>query len=87
LCQRYYYLDATDRWLAAITTNDSGYRRVHVDFPVTMRATPTVVGTFGAYTSGTNQTQFLGPRGVTFTGDSIPAGQYLYVNYKANAEL
>jgi hypothetical protein len=87
LCYRYYYRDATDRWLTAITTNDSGYRRVHADFPVTMRATPTVVGTFAGNISGTTQTQFIGPRGVTFTGDSIPAGQYLYVNYKANAEL
>jgi hypothetical protein len=87
LCQRYYHVDATNRWLSAITTNDSGYRRVHADFPVTMRATPTVVGTFSATSSGSNGVQYIGPTGANFKGDTIPANEYLSVTYNANAEL
>jgi len=88
LCFRYYYLDATDRWLCAITTNDSGYRRIGVNYPVPMRASPTVTATFasnqGSITSGT---QFPSAKGITFTVDSMGAGDYAYVNFNADAEL
>jgi hypothetical protein len=88
LCYRYYYLDATDRWLYAITTNDSGYRRVDAIYPVPMRAQPTVTGTFtsnqGSITSGL---QFPSAKGITFTVDGLGAGDYAYVNFNSDAEL
>ena len=88
LCFRYYYLDATDRWLCAITTNDSGYRRIDVNYPVPMRASPTVTATFGSNQGSiTSGTQFASAKGITFTTDSMGAGDYAYVNFNANAEL
>ena len=88
LCYRYYYLDATDRWLYTITTNDSGYRRVDVNYPVPMRVQPTVTGTFtsnqGSITSGL---QFPSAEGITFTVDGLGAGDYAYVNFNSDAEL
>jgi len=88
LCFRYYYLDATDRWLCAITTNDAGYRRIDVNYPVTMRAAPTVTATFGSNQGSiTSGTQFASAKGITFTVDSMGAGDYAYVNFNANAEL
>ena len=88
LCFRYYYLDATDRWLCAITTNDSGYRRIDVNYPVSMRASPTVTATFGSNQGSiTSGTQFASAKGITFTTDSMGAGDYAYVNFNADAEL
>ena len=88
LCFRYYYLDATDRWLCAITTNDSGYRRIAVNYPVSMRASPTVTATFGSNQGSiTSGTQFASAKGITFTVDSMGAGDYAYVNFNADAEL
>jgi len=87
LCQRYYYDPLTYRWLYAITTSDSGNRRGHSDYPVTMRATPTVTPTWGQYTSGTLGLQFSSTQGVTFYSDSVPAGSYTTVIFTAEAEL
>ena len=74
--------------MCAITTNDSGYRRIGVNYPVPMRASPTVTATFasnqGSITSGT---QFPSAKGITFTVDSMGAGDYAYVNFNADAEL
>jgi hypothetical protein len=87
LCQRYYYDSLNYRWLYAITTNDSGNRRGHADYPVTMRATPTVTPTWGQYSSGTIGLQFSSAQGVTFYSDSVPAGSYTNVTFTADAEL
>lgn len=87
LCQRYYYDSLNYRWLYAITTNDSGNRRGHSDYPVTMRATPTVTPTWGQYSSGTTGIQFSCAQGVTFYSDSVPAGSYTNVTFTAEAEL
>ena len=87
LCQRYYYDSLDYRWLYAITTNDSGHRRGHSDYPVTMRATPTVTPTWGQYSSGPIGIQFSCAQGVSFYSDSVPAGSYTNVTFTAEAEL
>ena len=66
LCQRYFYRKADAVWAYNIGTNNN-YYRAPIDFPVTMRATPTMtansIDTGGASASSF---QFVGVSGATY---------------------
>jgi hypothetical protein len=57
LCQRYYYqkVNANQRMFLSATNN---YRELHIGFPVTMRATPTVFNLSGSGTGSGTITNF-----------------------------
>ena len=89
-CQRYFCRestqDATHAWLWPINTdNTGGYRRGIIFYPVHMRVTPTVTGTFN---SGSFATQDANRVMFTPMANSIGASNYLGVQtFNADAEF
>jgi len=80
-CLRYYHThDATTAIYAPYTSNDA-YNVYWNEFPVPMRAAPTVTETSSRGWTLTNKTRF---NVVTYRD---PAGNYMPPNYKAEAEL
>ena len=74
-CQRYFFYDGTQRY------HYGNYAEEHYDFPVTLRANPTVT-LVNAPTGGiVNRTR---PNWVTITGMGSNAGN---ISVKADAEL
>ncbi len=80
-CLRYYHThDATTAIYAPYTSNDA-YNVYWNEFPVPMRAAPTITETSSRGWALTNKTRF---NVVTYRD---PAGNYMPPNYKAEAEL
>ena len=80
-CLRYYYIyNATTAIYAPYASNDA-YNVYWNDFPVPMRATPTLTETSGRGWGMGNATRFI------FSGYRSPAGNYTPPDYTANAEL
>jgi len=80
-CLRYYHThDATTAIYAPYTSNDA-YNVYWNEFPVPMRAAPTITETSSRGWTLTNKTRF---NVVTYRD---PAGNYMPPNYKAEAEL
>ena len=91
-CQRYYIQGNDYHWFYDIQTSQTeASLRTHVNFPVTMRANPTVVGTIG-YTAGNSSTtlttQYSRPNGAAFyPTQSQTTGIVAFAGYTASAEL
>ena len=97
-CQRYYWKQGqntvtnANHWLYPInTTNGGGYRRATIQFPVAMRAIPTITPTIvhaGSSTSGTDGGVWSGPDFTALYVNGESEGNHCYSsNLIADAEL
>ena len=88
LCQRYYYF--TNAYMIASKVSDvyNGWRVLVADFPVTMRAVPTMDGTVGFDGAGTFNTfeAYTSGYRVESTQDSVSSYMSV-INVSADAEL
>ena len=61
LCQRYYYALTQNQWFFMLASSGANtYGRMNIDYPVTMRAAPTVAFTLGGSGYSSTGTQFVG---------------------------